>query len=270
MSCRSKCLVMWLVPAILSAWLPAHAASDKKAAREKQLTKRAEEFYHLMVTAEWMKVMPYVTEDTRPIWVAQSKNPIDAYQVKSVEIAADGKSAEVNVDVTFRYAATATAPFTEGQKSEWVYQHGQWFIKLRPRKSMIEYFNQISPNPGSLPPQPISFEPNPIRVPVPAEGAEAVLQVSFENITGGNVELKNLTTNCPCAKVEVDKTELLPSEKGKLTLRYRPDSSSPPLLVIEATVAPMMYDLKQPVLIGGGPEPSGATPPALPLGGSHP
>lgn len=253
MPLRFNCRKIWLLPLILLIALPLHPESRGPVALEKRLTKRVDQLYRLFVSGDWEKVTPFISEDTRQNWIATAKGKVNSYHIESVNIAPDGKQARVTVEVVFPFPKLFTTLVTQPQMSDWVYQKGEWFMKMRPRPSLVDLMELAGnppPNPaGSLPP--FALEQNPIKVPLPAPGAESVVRVSFQNVSPLPTTFQNLRTNCPCLKVEVDRPELQTGGKGTLTVTFSgsPDDSSGTPLAIQATILPSMYSLNIPVVV---------------------
>ncbi|OFV99789.1 MAG: hypothetical protein A3H28_06690 [Acidobacteria bacterium RIFCSPLOWO2_02_FULL_61_28] len=236
---------------LLTAALPAEGQNT--AALERQLTRRVDEYYKLFVSGEWRKVQDYITEDSYDIWLAQPKNTIQSYEIKEVKVAPDRKQADVTVAATF-LIPQFPAPLTQPQRSQWVYQKRQWFVRLPTPRDINDIFKEVfgTKGPASQPQpvlSPLRFDQNPIRLPGREGAGEITVQVPFQNETTTVVTVKDLSTNCPCLKAEVDKTEVQPGEKGILTVTYRTPASDSPSrrLVVQATLSPTMFLLDLPV-----------------------
>ena len=234
----------------LALALPGNAQAPSK--RERQLSKRVDQLYQLFVSGEWKKVEPFVAKESQEIWLAQAKGRIDSYRIEEVKVAPDGKQADVTVLATFRMPQ-AEAPFTQPQKSQWLYEKGRWFIKLRRPPSLLEMFKAASSSTPTGPGlSPLVFDQNPIQIPRPKEGGEAVVQVAFQNVTPDTIALQDLQTTCACLKAEVVGSGLGLAEKGTLTLTYNPSlHSNSERLAVRAMVTPTMYSLEVPVELTG-------------------
>ncbi len=246
------CFIRRLFPLILllAAGLPGRA--QDQAALERQLTERVDQLYQLFVSGGWRGVEAYVAEESQDIWLAQAKGTIDAYEIKEVKIAPDGERADVTVMTVFRIPQAPRAPIHMPQKSEWLYQSGQWVIKLKPPPSMLEIFKMSGApaNPGMMK-APLLFDQNPVKISPPEAGSETVVKVPFQNVTSNVVMIQDLSTNCSCLQAEVDRTAVLPDGQGVLTLTYHPsaDSSSKRSFSVQAILAPSTYFLNLPVVI---------------------
>ncbi len=244
-----------LLPIILLLSLPFPAECKDSGALEKKLTKRVDGFYRSFVTGEWSKITPFVSEDTRQTWLGLNKSTIISYKIDMIEVAPGSKTAKVSVLVTNRIPQAYNAPFTQAQRSEWVYEKGDWFVKIRPRPSLTELFKSINPNPSanlSTPvTPPIAFEQNPVKFLLREDGADSVMKIYFQIAIPVAIVVQNLRTNCDCLKAEMDRTEYPPAGEGIITLTYHPTSSNPPNtpLAVEATLAPLGYQLNLPVVL---------------------
>ena len=254
MRLRPLVFTAWLLPLALVATIPGLAETPNQSGLEKRLTTRVNQIYQLFVSGEWEKVTPFISKDTLNIWLAQNKSIIEGFKIDSIQIAPDGKQAEVTVMATFHVPQVPTAPFSMAQKTQWVYEKGQWFMKVRPRPSQLELFQMMAQSSAAhmAPSSPLVFDQNPVKIPRSGAGTESVATVSFQNIFPMDVSIQDLKTNCACLKAEVDRTALPSTTKGVLTIKYSgpPDGLAGATLAVQATIAPMMYSLKLPVVLG--------------------
>lgn len=216
-------------------------------ALERQLTKRVDEYYKLLVTGQWRKVQDYLTEDSQDAWFALPKNTIDSYEIKEVKIAPDRKQADVTALVTFRIPQFPS-PFTQPRPSKWVYQKRQWFVRVAKPEEMGEILQKVfgAKGPSSAPQpaqSPLRFDPNPVRLPRSESGSAITVKVPFQNITATPVTIKDLGTNCACLKAEMDKETLAPEEKGILTVTYLAAPAEPPShrMAVQAMIYPSLF-----------------------------
>jgi len=249
---RFSVLALWLVSA-----LPGEA--QNVSARERQITKRVQEYFQLLVTGDWRKVENYLTKDSQDTWLTMAKNKIQSFEVKEVQIAPGNREADVTVLVTF-YIPQVSAPFQQPRKTKWINERRNWFIKLPPMVSATELFQKVFgagsmgglSSPQTVQP-PLRFDQNPVRLSRQEGAAESTAQVPFQNVTANVVSVTQLGSNCPCLQVSMDKLLVQPGEQGILTVTYRalpqgPPSSAP---VIQATLGPTFYLLDLPVEIPG-------------------
>jgi hypothetical protein len=223
---------------------------QNQTARERNLSKRVDELYRLFVSGEWRKVEPFVSGATRDLWVAQPKGTIDSYQIKEIKVDPDGKRADVTVMATF-HIPQIDAPFTQPQVSEWVYEKGKWFLKVKPRPTALDMFKASGAPSNTAVGQakfPLVLDQNPIRF---APG-ETVVTVPFQNTSADAVSIQDLRTTCPCLKAELDKMIVPPEGKGILTITYNAAAvpAQKPTLLVQALVAPTMFVLEVPVMLG--------------------
>ena len=236
---------------LLTAALPGEAQNT--AALERQLTRRVDEYYKLFLSGEWRKGQDYISEDSYDTWLALPKNTMESYEIKEVKVSPDRKQADVTVLVTSRVPQFPSS-LSYPQPTKWIYQKRQWFIRLPKPRELSEVFKDVfgTKGPVSAPQvvqSPLRFDQNPVRLPGREGAAELTVQVPFQNDTSAAVTIQDLGANCPCLKAEVDKTVLQPQEKGILTVTYRTPASDTPSrrLVVQATLAPMMFLLDLPV-----------------------
>ncbi len=245
------CNLRRLLPLVFLVAFGLPGQAQDQAALERQLTERVDQLYQLFVSGDWRAVEPFVAEESQDIWLAQAKSTIDAFEIKEVKVAPDGERADVTVMVTYRIPQAPGAPVHQPQKSEWLFQNGKWVIKLKPPPSMLEIF-KMSGAPSNPPvlKAPLTFDQNPVRIPHPEAGSEAVVKVPFRNVTSNVVMIQDLSTNCSCLQAQVDQTVVRPDGKGILTLTYHPSTNpateSP--LSVQAILAPSTYFLDLPVI----------------------
>jgi uncharacterized protein DUF1573 len=248
----SKRLKGFLLPIIFLLEIPYPAEARDNAKLEKQLTQRVDQFYRLSVAGDRAKMLPFVSQDSQDIWLKQHGSKIDSYQIDSVNVSPDGKRADVTVLATFRVLQYPDAPFTQSQKSEWVYEKRKWFLKLKPGPSSLQFFREMgAPSDPAAQRSPLVFDQNPVRLPSPEPGGESVVKVPFQNTNPLVETIQDLKTNCPCLKAEVNISVLRPAEKGTLTITYNESLGNSPdsPLTVEATISPSMYHLRLPVII---------------------
>ena len=247
MAFRNRSAIYWL-PLVLLLSLPFPAECKDPAAEQKKLTKRVEGIYQLFVSGEWRKVEAYVTKDSQEIWFTQPKGKILSFRIVDIKIAPDGKRADVSVSTTVR-VAQIPEPVNQMEKSEWVLEHHDWFIRLKPMPTLLEMFRATGAPPSAMnSPAPIVFDQNPIRF-KPIPDSLTVVTVPFKNTSSMVVTVQDLSSNCPCIKAEMDKTVLEPNETGTLTVTYNRSLNSAPerRLSVMALIAPIMYYLELPV-----------------------
>ena len=229
-------------------------------ALERRLTKRAQEYFQLLVTSDWRKVENYLTKDSQDTWLAMAKNKIDSFEIQEVKVAPGGKEADVMVLVTF-YVPQVSAPFHQPRRTKWIYERRNWFTRLPPMLSATDLFQKVfnsGANMGALPSlaqpvqSPLRFDQNPIRLTRQEGAAEITVKVPFQNVTPNAVTVTQLGTNCPCLQVSMDKLVLQPGEQGILTVTYRM-SGGPPARppAVQATLGPAIYLLDLPVEFSG-------------------
>ena len=246
-------IVRRLFPLVLLPALALPGQAQERAALQQHLTERVEQIYQLFVSGDWGKVGAYVAEESQDIWLVQAKRTVEAFEIQEVTVAPGGQRADVTVMITYRIPQAPGAPFHQPQKTEWLYQGGEWFVRLKPPASLMDLFNR-----GNAAFKPAAkkaafqFDQNPVSIARPEAGFEAVVKVPFENVTPDVVTLQDVITTCPCLQATVDQAVVDPGGKGVLTLTYLP-SEAPSFqqpLSVRAVLAPSKYVLDLPVVIG--------------------
>jgi len=231
----------------LALALPGNAQAPSK--RERQLTQRVDQVYRLFVSGEWRKVEAFLTKDSLDLWAGQAKGTITSFRIEEVKVAPDGKQADATVQVTFNVPKMPMVPFTLPQKSQWLYQKGKWFLKLKRPPPVLELFKTTRPSEVEVAPSPLSFAQNPIQLPVPQPDAETVVKIFVQNMTIGDVTVEDLRTTCSCLTAEMDRTTFHSADRGVLTVKYvGPYPPAQPTMHVQATLSPMMYLLDLPVV----------------------
>lgn len=231
----------------LALALPGNAQAPSK--RERQLTQRVDQLYRLFVSGEWRKAESFLTKDSLDLWAGQAKSAIISFHIEEVKVAPDGKQADATVQVTFNVPQMPATPFAQPQKSQWLYQKGKWFLKLKRPPSVAELFKTSRPSEVEVAPSPLSFAQNPIKLPIPRPDSETVVKTFVQNMAIGDVSVEDLRTTCSCLTAEMDRTIFHPADRGVLTVQYvGPYPPSQSTIHVQATLSPMMYLLDLPVV----------------------
>lgn len=249
-------------PAVFLLALALPGSAQDLAAREQLLRQRVEGVYRLFVTGAWRQVEQYVSEDTRDLWFGQAKSTIDSFELGEIKIDPDGQRALVTVKATFR-VLQSPGQFTMPQIGEWLFEEGQWFLKIRKPPTLFEMFGTTTASsstassssgaPLASPQQsPFAFDQSPVLLPNTAGSSEIVVKVLFRNVSSNRVTVQELSTTCECLKAEMDKRQLNPQEQAFLTVTYQnPPGHAPPLqMAVRAIVfTPAVYQMQLPVLL---------------------
>jgi hypothetical protein len=198
-----------------------------------RLRARAEAVYQHILAAEWTKVDPFITEETRNHWAGEQKNPILAYRISKVEIAPTGKTAEVTALVTWKYARVQQ-PLTSAQKTKWVLREPEWFLSYDrpsapPLQSIFQSAAEVKPAPA-----PLVFDTQEVRW---KEG-QSEIRVPFKMTIPGPLPARGVgaQAGCQCVKASLAKNSYAPGEKGEMVLTRNPQAPWPAAASFEAWI----------------------------------
>jgi len=189
--------------------------------RKEALASRVTELYDLAKAGQWRKMEALMTEDSKDIFYGQSKNPINEFEVKRVEVDPDGKTGHVVVEIKFVSGGLAQ-PMVMPQKSRWVYENGAWLVKLeKPVAHPLAAFTQGG---AAGPPSALRFSQREIEI---ERGAhEYVLR--FENTGQQTLAVSAGADPCQCMDVSLDKEKYAPGESGELRIKTEIDATMEP------------------------------------------
>jgi len=239
-------LIFWLTP---GGAVPA-PAQESSPSPEQRLRERVDGVYQLFVTGQWRAVMNFLTEDSKDIWFGLPKGKMDSFEIQEIRIDPDGQRADVKVMSTFRIPQV-DAPFHQPQNSEWFYQEGDWFLKLKEPKSLLEtMMSQNAQNPIIVQP-PLVFDENPVKIPAAPDGESVTVKVPFRNDTPTAVAVRELATSCQCLKAVMDPLIIPAQSGGVLSITFTPPANfaSGRTPAVHALLAPSMYLLNLPLVI---------------------
>ena len=186
--------------------------------RKEALASRVTEVYELAKAGQWRKMDALMTEDSKDIFYGQSKNPINDFEVKRVEVEPDGKTGRAVVDIKF--AAGGFAQLTVlPQPSRWVFENGVWLLKLeKPVAHPLAAFTQGG---AAGPPSALRFGQREIDI---ERGAHEYL-LRFENTGQQTLAVRAGADPCQCMDVSLDKDKYAPGESGELRIKTAIDAN---------------------------------------------
>jgi len=162
-----------------------------------------------------------MTEDSKDIFLGQTKNPIADFELKRVEVEPDGKSALAVVDIKF-YPAGFAAYMVVPQRSRWVYENDTWLVKLE--KPVAHPLAAFMPGGPSGPPSVLRFEKGEMEI---ERGVHEYL-VPFQNTGQQALTVRASPDPCDCMEVSLDKEKYAPGEAGKLRIKTQIDAQTEP------------------------------------------
>jgi len=189
--------------------------------RKEALASRVTEVYELAKAGQWRKMEALMTEDSKDIFYGQSKNPINEFEVKRIEVEPDGKTGKAVVDIKFAAGGFAQ-PMVLPQPSRWVFENGIWLLKLeKPVAHPLAAFTQGG---AAGPPSALRFDAREIEI---ERGAHEYV-FRFENTGQQTLVVRAGADPCQCMDVSLDKDKYAPGESGKLRIKTAIDANMEP------------------------------------------
>ena len=189
--------------------------------RKEALASRVTELYDFAKAGQWRKMEALMTEDSKDIFYGQSKNPINEFEVKRVEVEPDGKTGLAVAEIKFTTGAFAQLMVLP-QRSRWVYENGAWLLKLE--KPVAHPLAAFAQGGAAGPPSALRFGQQEIEI---ERGAhEYVLR--FENTGQQTLAVRAGADPCQCMDVSLDKEKYAPGEWGELRIKTEIDAHAEP------------------------------------------
>ncbi len=218
----------WIVPSALIASLflisfSASANADSSLEEAKAaLRARVEEFYSLLQVGRWDPAEAYVVENSREAYRKESKNPFLGFQVDSIKLDPDGKSAAVVVQIQF-IAAFSPTPVSLARTTRWKLMEGTWYIEIPPAQPRVDNslaLFQPTPKTSASPPEELKFKGHRFGLGKMQPGEKKVARFPFANVTDHVVRITEVLTGCECLKVRLEKEEYKPGESGEIVVEF--------------------------------------------------
>lgn len=189
--------------------------------RKEALASRVTEVYELAKAGQWRKMEALMTEDSKDIFYGQSKNPINEFEVKRVEVEPDGKTGRAVVDIKFMAGGFAQ-PMVLPQPSRWVFEDDVWLLKLeKPAAHPLAAFTQGG---AAGPPSALRFDKREIEI----ERGVHEYVLRFENTGQQVLAVRAGADPCQCMDVSLDKEKYAPGESGELRIKTEIDANMEP------------------------------------------
>jgi hypothetical protein len=101
---------------------------------EEALRARVEQCYSALQQGDWRKVEKYLTKDSKPLFRSENKKPLTAYQIQSINIESDGRTAWVVVQVHL-VSAVLPRPILVPKSSVWRLVNRVWYMSRQTRRA---------------------------------------------------------------------------------------------------------------------------------------
>jgi len=200
---------------------PAKAATTS----EEAVHARVEECYNALQEGDWRKVEKYLTRESKPIFRSQTKKPLPGYQIQSVKIDPDGKTATVVVAVPV-VSVSMPAPILVPRPTTWRLIGHDWYMELpRPEpggQQMVLGMKPpvMRPRPPLIVPQDLKFVLTGVSVGNVQSAEVKVARYQFTNATTHDVTLSDFQLGCPCLRLVTKQMEYKPGESGTVEIEF--------------------------------------------------
>ena len=226
---------LWLLVclALLGQGRPAKAASSSEDA----LRARIAQCYSALEQGDWKKVEKYLTKESKPQFRGQTKKPLLGYQIESIKIDPDGRTATVVLQLPIVSAATPR-PILVARPTQWRLVGHTWYMDL-PRPNPGEQQAMFGATPGAG--MPNAMTPTPVPPKIPSSfgyakdlkfestwsglgrvkgDAVKTARFAFTNIGTRVVTLTEFQLGCDCLRMKTQKMEYKPGESGTLEIEF--------------------------------------------------
>jgi len=196
---------------------------------EDTLRARVEQCYNALEQGDWKKAEKYLTKESRPIFRNQGKRELIGYQIKSIKIDADGKTATVTVEVPV-VSASAPKPILVPRPTRWRLVGHAWYMEV-PRANASASAQQplsgmgpkaINPSPSDPFSKDLKFESTWYGLGNVKDNEVKLARFPFTNISTHVVTLASVQLGCDCLRLKTQKMEYGPGESGTLEIEFDP------------------------------------------------
>lgn len=215
--------VGWRLP-----YVSARSSSDQAQDQERTLRTRVEEFYNLIRVGSWSQAESYVTQDSLDAFRNQTKTPFQSYQIDSIKLQPDARSATVQITIKVMMPYSPT-PFAFPRASQWRLVNGEWYVQIPgPPRGLLKSMVQQPPSaPGAShrepPPVELKFS-NAVYTILDAvqPGQVKEARFPFTNVSDHVVRLGEVVTGREWVRLKTEKKEYKPGESGTLEFEVDP------------------------------------------------
>jgi len=216
----------------LPTWLPVllcllvEVAPAKAAATsELALRARVEECYNALQQGDWRKVEKYLTKESKPAFRNQNKKQIPGYEIQSIKIEPDGKTATVTVAVPVVSAATPR-PILVPRPTKWRLIGHAWCMDLpRPEPGGQQLVlgtkpPMVKPSPGLVASKDLKFASTWSGLGNVQSNEVKLASFPFTNVSTHDVTLSDFQLGCDCFRLKTKQMEYKPGESGTLEIEF--------------------------------------------------
>jgi hypothetical protein len=215
-----------LLSLLLQGALVTAASSSEEALRA-----RVEQCYTALQQGNWQKVAKYLTKDSKPLFRDQAKKPLAAYQIQSIKIEPDGRTATVVVQIPIVSAMTPKPVFVP-ETSLWRMVNHAWYMELSKPDTSVQRSPFGTPpkaarsTPRAVFSSDLKFESSWQSLGVIKGNGTQVVRFSFKNVSTHVVTLSDVQLGCDCLRLKTPQMEYKPGESGTLEIEFDPSKLS--------------------------------------------
>ncbi len=223
--------LLWLVLFTVVSSSPGGSQSGPAAqaaqGEEQELQGRVQEYYSLLQVGRWAEAERYLTEDSKENFRNQQKSPFVGFEIKSVKLEPDGKTATTLVLVQTLVPAFSLTPMPVSSTTSWRLVQGAWYAVI-PKPAPNAWKAAFSPPPGGSAAKQVphleelKFKGHTYYFAVIPPGKVKVVRFPFKNVTDHAVTITEVVTGCDCLKAKIDKKRYEPGESGELAVEFDP------------------------------------------------
>ena len=217
--CLPTCLPVLLC--LLAEVAPAKSATTG----EEELRSRVEQCYNALQNGDWRKVEKYLTNESKPAFRNQAKKQIPGYEIQSIKIEPDGKTATVTVLVPVVSAATPR-PILVPRPTTWRLIGHAWCMDLpRPEPGGQQWVSgtkppTVRPGSGPVPSKDLKFASTWSGLGNVQSSEVKLASFSFSNVSTHDVTLSDFQLGCPCLRLMTKQMVYKPGESGTVEIEF--------------------------------------------------
>ena len=220
-------LTTWLL-SLLCLLAPGNFAKGASSPEE-ALRARVAQCYTALEQGDWKKAEKYLTKESRPSFRNQTKKPLAAYQIESIKLDPDGRTASVVIQLPIISVATPR-PILISKPTVWRLVNHTWYMDL-PRVdpgTQSEMNLGLTPDLAKPPVPPASvnfsadlkFESTWSGLGQVHAGEVKTARYAFTNVSKQVVTLSEFQLGCDCLRLKTQQMQYKPGESGALEFEF--------------------------------------------------
>jgi len=221
-------LAGWLLGVLASIAGTLSVAAASSSTSEEALRGRVQECYNALENGDWKKVEKYLTKDSKSIFRNQPRSPLPGYEIQSVTISPDSRTATVVVLVPVT-SAVIPKPFPVPKTTLWRLVNHTWYLELsRPSTANQPSVFDMMPKGNIKPParaafsRDLKFDSAWVSMGTVTNNDKREAKFSFKNVSAHPVTLAEFQLGCECLRLKTQQMEYKPGESGTLEFEFDP------------------------------------------------